>query len=129
MAKKPDVEVIERVDPVIDSAVDGDPAFEAMLESSSVPSDLHPVWVHVSDVMQYKGQRYREAYPSDGIKLLCGLEFEGDEKIQFRDHVLMVRDREYHQKRREGELSGNRKLRSRMLSKKRLEGEHQIQRR
>lgn len=131
MAKKqqPDVEVIERVDPEEESSIDGDPAYEFMLDPESVPSDVNAVWVrhhadhNLDDVTAYMGLRYRQAYGKDGIKLLSGVEFADDEMIRSRDHVLMIRDREYHEKRVKAERKTNRELRAKMLSKKKIEGE------
>lgn len=133
MAKKPDisVEVLERHDPT-EGITDGDPAYDFMLDPETVPSDAHFVWVRQSadpkldDVAEYKGRRYRPVTSSDGVKLSCGLEFADGEIIHQRDHILMARDLEFHNKRTAAEQKANRDLRAKMLNPRQLTSTHYI---
>jgi hypothetical protein len=115
-------QVLERFDPSEDAVTDGDPTYEFMLREK--PADLHPVWVHQSDVTSYKAKRYRDArVGSDDVELLCGVTFEEGEIPKMADHQLMVRERGYHEKATERERRANRETRNVMLSKKRTQGD------
>lgn len=120
------VEVLERFDPSQDSVPDGDPAFEFML--SEKDADKHYVWANqhedprLDNVQAYKAKRYRIANAEEA-QMLSGLQFEPGETPRVADHILMVRDREYHEKSTARERKVNRETRAQMLSKKRIEGD------
>lgn len=129
MAKNPPsgeakIEVLERHDPDEDGVTDGDPSFEFAIDESTLPPDVHPVWVkrsdnpNLDDVAVYKGNRFVEVRGEHGIKLKSGAVFEPGQIVHVRDHILMVRDKAVHNGRIAREQAKNRELRARMLNPK-----------
>jgi hypothetical protein len=108
--------ILERFDPTEDSEIDGDIRFELKLDEATIPADKHPVWVHVSDIPMYKGMRYAEAKAGDdGIEMANGLKFDRGDRMTYRDHVLMLRDRGYHEAAESRAHKANRDLRAKMI--------------
>lgn len=105
-------EVLERFDPDIDVDADGDPTFE--LKLAEAPEDKHFVYVHKEDVGKYKSQRYAPVKGGE-VQLRSGEHFEDGEDVVQKEHLLMARDRGYHERRETAERKANRELRGRMI--------------
>ena len=107
------VEIIPRVDPAMQAEIDGDPAYDFRLKDGpdGIPPDLAAVWCHRDVLPTYKGRRWRDARPEDGIEFLSGIELEPGERIWREDHCLLIRDKAYDQAVRDAERVRGRKTR------------------
>jgi hypothetical protein len=107
------LEVLERVDPSEEAEIDGDPSFNFKLKQEGCPADKVAVWVHKDAVKTYRGRRWSEARAGqDGLQFAAERPDEHGSLIQEEDHILMLRDRGYHERSLNAERKHSRQVRA-----------------